>query len=144
MPKVAGRPSGADVAVEFVPYDAGSPEEMEQLKKLTALIKERHVPVANLDLFKPGQVVTKVKAALPHRFNANLHARAGQCYGVRPRGKSERSERTKSQYCVYDKAHGDYLYTQAWVELLVKELGDQGRMKRLSESQRRSSDEAHR
>ncbi len=84
--------------------------------------------MANLDLFKPGQVVAKVRASgLPRPFNANLHARAWQCYGVRPRGGSERPERTKAQYCVYDKAHGDYLYTQAWVELLCRDLADAGR-----------------
>jgi hypothetical protein len=99
VPKVAGRPGSADVAVEFVPYNTGSPDEIEQLKKLTALIKERHVPVANLDLFKPGQVVAKVKANIPHPFNPNLHARAWQHYGVRPPGKSDRPERTKAQYC---------------------------------------------
>ncbi len=39
VPQVAGRPGGADAAVEFVHYNADAPEEVEQLKKLTALIK---------------------------------------------------------------------------------------------------------
>jgi hypothetical protein len=29
-----------------------------------------------------------------------------------------------SQYCVYDPVHRDYVYTQAWIDFLVKELGD--------------------
>ena len=32
--------------------------------------------------------------------------------------------RTKAQYCVYDEPHGDYVYTDAWVKHLIKELSD--------------------
>jgi len=72
------------IAVEFVPYDTANPEQMEQLKKVTALIREKHVPVANLDVYKPGQVVEKVAARIPFPFNTALHTRAWRHYGVRP------------------------------------------------------------
>ena len=48
----------------------------------------------------------------------------GKHYGVRPPKGAAQPERTKQKYCVYDEPHGDYLYTDAWVSLLVKELGD--------------------
>jgi hypothetical protein len=124
IPKTANRPTAADVAVEFVHYDPANAEQQEQLKQVTALIKERHVPVANLDLLKPKQVVTQVASRLPSPFSIDVHTRAWRHWGVRPPAGNDKPERTKAQYCVYDKAHKDYLYTQAWVELLCKELSD--------------------
>jgi hypothetical protein len=127
VPKVTTKPTSADVAVEFVPYNPSAPEELEQLKKVATLIKERQVPVANLGLLKPSQVVEQVKSRVTWPFSTNIHARAWRYYEVRPQGGSDKPEKTKAKYCVYDKAHGDYLYTQDWVEYLVKELSDPAR-----------------
>lgn len=124
IPKTANRPTAADVAVEFVRYDPTNAEQQEQLKQVTALIKERHVPVANLDLLKPKQVVTRVASRLPFPFSMDAHTRAWHHWAVRPSSGDKNPEKTKPQYCVYDNAHKDYLYTQAWVELLCKELAD--------------------
>ncbi len=124
VPKVTTKPTSADVAVEFVPYDPKVPEEAEGLKRLTALIKERQVPVANLGLLKATQVVAQVKTRLGAPFNLAHHIRAWQHYDVRPKGGSDKPEKTKGKYCVYDVVHKDYAYTQEWVELLCKELAD--------------------
>jgi hypothetical protein len=124
VPKVTARPTAADVAVEFVPYDPKATDDVEHMKKLVTLIKERQVPIANLGLLKPAQVVAQVKARLPFPFNLALHVRARDHYGVRPKGGSDTPEKTKAKYCVYDKAHEDYVYTQEWVELLCKDLSD--------------------
>jgi len=124
IPKTATRPTAADVAVEFVHYDPGNAEQQEQLKQVTALIKERHVPVSNLDLLRPTQIVKQVASRLPFPFSMDVHTRAWHHWEVRPVTGSDRPEKTKAQYCVYDIAHKDYLYTQAWLELLCKELSD--------------------
>jgi hypothetical protein len=34
------------------------------------------------------------------------------------------SEKTDARYCVYDAAHGDYVYTDAWIEKLTGDLAD--------------------
>jgi len=124
VPKVTAKPTSGDVAVEFVPYDPKVPEETEGLKRLTALIKERQIPVANLGFLKAGQVVAQVKARLAVPFNLSNHVGAWQHYEVRPGGGSDKPEKTKAKYCVYDTVHRDYVYTQEWVELLCKELAD--------------------
>ncbi|MBE2318398.1 hypothetical protein DVA67_020620 [Solirubrobacter sp. CPCC 204708] len=31
---------------------------------------------------------------------------------------------TETRYCVYDEPHRDYLYTDAWVRKLVRDLRD--------------------
>jgi hypothetical protein len=49
---------------------------------------------------------------------------ARQKYEVRPAGRSDRPEKTRSKHCVYDTVHKDYVCTQEWVDLLCKELAD--------------------
>jgi hypothetical protein len=124
IPKTANRPTAADVAVEFVHYDPTNAGQQEQLRQVTALIKERHVPIANLDLLKPKEVVARVASRLSFPFTMDLHTRAWRHWGVRPAAGNDKPEKTRAQYCVYDNAHKDYLYTQAWVELLCKGLAD--------------------
>jgi hypothetical protein len=86
--------------------------------------KERQVPVANLGFLKASQVVAQVRARVGAPFNLAHHVKAWQKYEVRPGGRSEKPEKTKTKYCVYDTVHKDYVYTQEWVELLCKELTD--------------------
>jgi len=124
VPKATTKPTSGDVAVEFVPYDPKVPEEAEGLKRLTALIKERQVPVANLGFLKASQVVAQVRARIEAPFNLSHHVNAWQHFEVRPGGRSDKPEKTTAKYCVYDSVHKDYVYTQEWVELLCKELAD--------------------
>ncbi len=135
VPKATGRPAAADVAVEFVPYDPSATEETEHLKRVVTLIKERQVPVANLETLRAGQVVERVRQGLPFPFNMGTHTAAWYHYGVRPAGGSDRPERTKAKYCVYDKAHRDYLYTQEWVNFLSKQLSDAAEYERVTGKQ---------
>ena len=124
VPKVANRENAGDIAVEFVRYDPTKPEEMKNLEQITSLIKEKQVPVANLGLKKPGQVVDELRARISFPVNAHVHTCAWRHYKVRPQSRSSTPKATTSQFCVYDDAHGDYLYTDAWVEFLAKNLGD--------------------
>jgi hypothetical protein len=122
VPKVAGRKDAADASVDFVRVDEASPEELGRLEKLNVLIRERHIPIANLDLLKPSQVVQELETKLPYRVTLATHSKAWKHYGVRPPAGHADPERTRSEYCVYDKVHGDYLYTRAWVERLAEDL----------------------
>jgi len=122
VPKVANRKELADTVVEFAKLDGLKPEELARLEKLNVLIKEKHIPIANLDLLKPSQVVAAVASSLPHRFSTNDHSSAWRHYGVRPPPNAPKPEITVSQYCVHDRPHKDYLYTDAWVQKLKAEL----------------------
>lgn len=82
VPKVTAKPTSGDVAVGFVPYDPKATEDMEHLKKVVTLIKERQVPVANVGYLKPAQVVAQVKGRLAFPFNMALHVRAWQHYDL--------------------------------------------------------------
>ena len=124
VPKVVNKKDLADTAVEFIKVDEGNNDELTRLEKLNVLIKEKHIPIANLDLYKPTHVVTKVQAHLPYKFTIPSHTAAWQHFKVRPASNATKPEATDSKYCVYDAAHKDYLYTEAWVDKLAKDLAD--------------------
>jgi uncharacterized protein DUF3644 len=124
VPRVANRASAADAAVQFLRIDEASPEELERLANLNVLIREKHIPIANLHRYKPSEVTAAVEAALQFEFNMAAHVRAWRYFSVRPPSGDAHPERTISEYCVYDGVHEDYVYTQAWIDKLVRELSD--------------------
>ncbi|MXY72977.1 MAG: DUF3644 domain-containing protein [Dehalococcoidia bacterium] len=124
IPKAVNHPGSADLPVEFVPFDPQKPEEMEKLRRVTTLIREKQVPVASKGLLKPKQVVSRVQAGLPYKFTMDTHTRCWKHYTARPLGNSENPENTKSQFCIYDELAKSYGYTEAWVTYLCRKLAD--------------------
>lgn len=122
VPKVAGKLNSADVAVTFVKVDEASPEELERLQKLNILIRDKHIPIANLNLYKAGDVVAELSRRLSIVVNMHAHTKAWQHFGVRPSYGAPKPDATRGEYCVYDAVHRDYVYTQAWIEMLAREL----------------------
>lgn len=122
VPKVGNRRELSDAAVEFIKVDEENKAELARLEKLNVLIKEKHIPIANLDLHKPTQVVAKVRPNVPYKVSVAAHTAAWQHFKVRPTAGALKPEVTDSKYCVYDAAHNDYLYTDAWIDKLSKEL----------------------
>jgi hypothetical protein len=124
VPKVANRESASDAAIQFIKVDEASPAEIERLEKLNVLIKEKHIPIANIDLFKPSQVLAELQSRVTFPTTMATHTAAWKKYEVRPPTGASHPENTRSEYCVHDSAHGDYLYTKAWIEKLVQDLSD--------------------
>ncbi len=126
IPKIGNRKSSSDLAIEFVPYDQSKPEEMKEYKRITAIIKEKQVPVVNPGKLKPGEVAERIKKTLNiPKFDASFkHAQCWKYYGIRPEHGSENPEKTDTRYCHYDAAHNDYVYTEEWVKFLISELSD--------------------
>lgn len=126
VPNIGNHRSKDSLAVEFVKYDNLEPEEVDQYKRMVTLIKDRQVPVANLDKMSAGEVSKRVAAAIePSKFTASTHhARCWQHYKVRPKKGDAKPHKCDNKYCFYDAAHDDYVYTEEWVEFLKKELSD--------------------
>lgn len=124
VPKVANRSTAADVSVQFVRVDEASPEELSRLEKLNVLISEKHIPIANLGFYKPGDIVQELQKQLPWKINMSMHTRAWRYYAVRPIGGDAAPEKTDPRYCVYDSVHEDYLYTEAWLKKLTDDLAN--------------------
>ena len=124
VPKIANRENTADAAVEFIHIDETDEKQRADLQKLNVLIKERQIPVAHLDLKRPSEVVNSVSQAIPFVFKMHHHTAAWKHFKVRPTQKDSKPERTTASYCVYDRAHRDYLYTKAWIKKLICEMSD--------------------
>ncbi len=124
IPKIANRENSADSAIEFVHFDESDPEQVSTLRKMNGLIKDKPIPIANLNMLKPTEVVIRVSRDLPFVFNMHHHTIAWKHFKVRPNRDSGQPEHTNSSYCVYDHAHKDYLYKDAWIAKLISELSD--------------------
>jgi len=119
VPKTANRESAAEAAVTFVNLNDASDEERERLEKLNVLIREKRIPIANLDLYKPSKVVNRVNERCANYVSQNTHTDAWKYFQVRPEYGADDPERCNTDYCVYDDANGDYLYTEAWVKKCI-------------------------
>jgi hypothetical protein len=125
IPKLANHQGQADVAVEFVKFDPNSPEQMKNYDKLVSLMKPVSVQVANRGKLTAGVVAKAVATAIGRSFTASSHhARAWQFYRIRPSKGATKPEITQTQYCQWDEAHRDYVYTDAWKQFLIAELKD--------------------
>ena len=131
--KVANHKSKEALPIQFIHYDSLSDNEKKNVNRLAALIKQKEIPVVNFDGMKPGEVMKKVQKGLGNpkimrngkqkdKFDITMHTRCWKKYKVRPTSKSQKPELTTSRYCIYDKVHRDYIYTEEWVKYLVNEL----------------------
>ncbi|RJQ14240.1 MAG: DUF3644 domain-containing protein [Nitrospiraceae bacterium] len=133
--QVANHKSENALPIQFIHYDKLSEEQRKQVSQFGAMVKFKEVPVANLNIMKAGEVVKKVQGALGNpkiqrgnrqvdRFNLTVHAVCWKKYKARPSGGSSNPEQTDYRYCIYDKMHNDYGFTQAWVDFIVEKLRD--------------------
>jgi hypothetical protein len=133
--QVANHKTDTALPIQFVHYDELSEEDKKHVSQFGAMVKFKEVPVSNLDTIRAGDIVKKVQAALGNpkverggkpvdKFNIAIHARCWRRYKVRPASGSPTPQETNWKYCVYDKRHNDYGYTQAWVDFLIEKLKD--------------------
>ena len=136
VPKASSK-ARADLAVEFIDKSKLTIEELKAVESATVIIRDRHVEAANLDRMKAGEVVQKVRGVYQAFSIQRDHVIAWKHFRIRPATKSADPMKTDARYCVYDRAHKDYLYSEAWVEKLKAELASDPAQK--IESWRRSS-----
>ena len=129
VPKVGNREKAADAAIQFVRVDEASDEELERLGKLNVLIKEKNTPIQNLDLYRVGQVIDLVNKSSKYRLTTNAHTDCWKHFAVRPKTGAQNPRKCNADFCVYDKAHNDYLYTNAWVKKLIDLYSNEDQIK---------------
>ena len=111
-----GPKTKADVAMRFVRLEDLPEEQQDQLENVRTIVRDRHVPVSNVGNHRPGYVCAKVREALGVKFSPSSdHVRAWKHYKIRPASGAANPTRTVAKYSVWDEAHGDYVYTDAWI-----------------------------
>jgi len=115
IPKLGNHRNSSDIAIEYIKFDPDNPEEMKKYSKFIVGIKEKTVQVANQGKYKPSKVLEIIKERINNEKSMSWHTRMWKKHNVRPNSKN-----CKIQYCQYDEPHKDYIYTDAWIDLLVK------------------------
>lgn len=135
LPKVGNRRDSSDFTLEFVKYDPTNPAESDKYQKLLVGIKDKQVPIEGL---KASAVANSVYSQLKDKmspgwkFNASSHhARCWKYYKIRPETGNRNPEKTKTEYCFWDKTFGQYGFTKNWVDFLVKELQNKDKYKKI-------------
>jgi len=119
MPKAS--PAERDLPIEFVDLSKLSAEEAQAVENARVIIRDRQVEAINVSRLKAGEVVARVQAIYP-AFSMYYHTLAWRRYGIRPASNAPDPAQSDTTYAVYDRAHRDYLYTEAWVERLTSDL----------------------
>lgn len=68
---------------------------------------------------RPLKVVKLVRAKSGANFTSNNHTQAWHLYNARPATGSKQPANTNKEFCIYHAAHGDYTYSERWVEFLA-------------------------
>lgn len=76
---------------------------------------------------RPTQVWKIVSERSGKKFTAHNHTQAWKLFDVRPRHGVKQPENTNREYCIYHPAHGDYTYSEKWIDRLVDEVGDEAK-----------------
>ena len=123
IPKL-GSKTDADLALSFVREDELAAEEKQALERLgrsgTVIVREQFRPVHNEDLMKPTPTAAEIQKKIPYRFNVTHLTRVWQKQGIRPPGDDDHPERTLQDFCVYDRPHRDYLYTNSFIDYVAE------------------------
>ena len=87
----------------------------------------KHKIADDLYPHKPGAVVRLVTQRSGKTFTSHNHTQAWRLFKVRPRKGQSRPENTKREFCIYHRAHGDYTYSNRWIDHLVGHVNDSER-----------------
>jgi hypothetical protein len=73
--------------------------------------------VANANKPRPTQAAQAIQDLIPFKFSTWSHfPRAWKPLNARPPSCDAHPERTRTEFCLYDRPHNDYPYTQKFVE----------------------------
>jgi hypothetical protein len=121
-----GPKSEADLAVRFVALDELTEDERETLAGLErtgrVIVRERQRQVRTLGGLSPTAIVHEVEREIPFVFNMWHFVAAWKYFDVRPVRGDPHPERTDERYCIYDSVHGDYVYSAAYAQKLIRHL----------------------
>lgn len=131
LPKLVSNKNKAEYAIEWVEYDPKDPEGMKNYERIVGIINEKVKPISNSGYLRAKEVSNLVENELKKtygdKFKFSYSAHHHICcmyFKVRPKKDDPNPEKTNPNFCVYDAAHRDYVYTKAWVDFLVKNLSN--------------------
>lgn len=119
-----GSKTEADAAMTYVNAGDLTDEQNAVVDQVRSIIKEKQIPVVDLGNLLPGQVVEQVAEALEWPFTMHTHTQCWRHFRVRPGSGASDPADTRADFCRWNVAFQQYVYTQAWVRFLIRKLGD--------------------
>lgn len=118
----------ADAAYEFVDLAALSDDVRDSLTSVgrtgTVVTKMKTVSVGAKGTMLPSAVVAAVQKRVPYRFTVTVHTAMWKKFALHPsKWQEPDGGPTVQQYCVAIEPTRSYVFTQAWVERIVREIG---------------------
>ncbi|MGW9713845.1 DUF3644 domain-containing protein [Streptomyces albidoflavus] len=125
---IVGKRNDADLAVNFVNLDELTDDEHAVMTKAgrtgTVITKVKHVETMNREKLRASDVAKRVEAELPFHFSLyGEHTEMWRRLNIRPAKDAPDPCITDARYCIYDEPVSTYLYTDAWVKKIIKEIG---------------------
>lgn len=125
IPKL-GAKGEADTSMTFVRESELTETEKKTLEDLgksgRVVVREQTRPVSGAGMFRPAEAAAKLQERVPFVIGVHHVVRAWKNSDCRPPNGSTHPERTDERYCVYDEPHRDYLYTEAFVNKVAREI----------------------
>jgi len=121
---IKGPKTEADMAYTFVRFDELTEEERLAMvgKEGSVVVAEKIHNYALKDELLPGAAAVAIEARIPFRFGVNDFTRLRQSHEIGP-AKGKLGKKTDTKYCVYVKATKQYLYTPAYIDFCVQQIG---------------------
>ena len=105
-------------------WNSISDADRENYDKVTAIIKDKVVKkeAINPGKRKPSDVIAKVNSEIDATINHYDHKCLYCCFKIRPASANDIDDPfdTNANYCHYDEVHDDYVYQDAWAELIIR------------------------
>lgn len=125
---IVGKKIDSDLAVNFVNLDDLTEEERKIMTEAgrtgTVITRVKHVEVANKAKLRASAVAERVEVKLPFHFSVyGEHTEMWRRLNVRPANNAPDPCLTDARYCIYDEPVSTYLYTDAWVDKIIREVG---------------------
>lgn len=119
-----GPKTEADAAMTYVNASDLTDEQNAVVDQVRSIIKEKQIPVLDLGNLRPGQVVEQVAEALGQPFTMHMHTQCWRHFRVRPPGGASDPAATRADFCRWNDAFQQYVFTKAWVKFLIRKLSD--------------------
>ena len=116
--------------IEFIKPESAKGKEIHN-------VLEKRVSADALYPYKPQKAAEKIAQRSQRDFSVNNHANAWKIYEARPDSNSDNKCLTKKEYCIYHEAHHDYTYSEAWIDFIVSEIGDEQKYQKIRTRSRR-------
>jgi hypothetical protein len=112
-----------NMSIEFIKQEGLTEEELKEYENAIVLIKNKSNPYK----LKPNKVTELVQKKI-NQFKIHIHTRCWKYYNARPQNNNSNY---KSEYCGWVEGFDGYLYTESWVNFLIKKLSNEIEFKKV-------------